>query len=124
MLTDANNNLKKDWGAAYEQNKNIADQAATVLGMGEKEVMALGAALGPDKAMQLLHKLGTATGEAKFVTGMPGAGGEMTPDQAKAKVKELINDQSFRTRLMNKESDALRQWDKVNKQAYPGLIST
>jgi hypothetical protein len=69
FLKQADDNLKKEWGAAYEQNKGLADQGAIALGMGEKEVKALGAALGPDKAMMLLHKLATATGEASFVSG-------------------------------------------------------
>lgn len=122
FLTDAQNNLKTAWGNNFDQNKTIADQAAIRLGMGEKEVAALGQALGPDKAMQLLHKFGTATGEHTFVDGRPPGSGNMDPGQAKSAIDTMIGDATFRKRLSEGDADARRQWDNAHKMAFPGTI--
>lgn len=123
MLTNAHKSLQKEWGHAYEQNKNLADQGAIAFGFGEKEVQALGQALGPDKAMMLLHKLGTGTGEASFVAGRPTGGDALTPDQAKLQISELTRDGSFYRRLTSGDADARRIWDRLNQQAAPGTMS-
>lgn len=116
-LTDAHNNLKKEWGAAYEQNKNLADQGAIKMGMGEKEVKALGAALGPDKALMLLHKLGTATGEASFVSGQSAGGSVLAPQAAMAEINSLKNDPNFAKRIASGDKEALRQLTRLHEQA-------
>ena len=121
-MNNADQALRKEWGAAYDQNKNIADNAARAVGIGEKEVRVLGQALGPDNALKLLLKLGKATGEADFVTTKTGGGnGVMTPDQAKNQISELMNDPSFTKRLMTSDADARRQWDNLHKMAYPSV---
>lgn len=119
---NADQTLRKDWGAAYEQNRNIADNAARTLGLGEKEVTALAKALGPDVALKTLLKLGKATGEADFVSTSNGAAGNglMTPEQAKSRINELMVDPSFTKRLTSSDADARRQWDNLHKMAYPG----
>lgn len=117
-LTDAQNNLKKEWGSAFEQNKQIADQGALKMGFGEKEIQALGAALGPDKALMLLHKLGTATGEATFVPGASAGGSVMTPNAAQAEITRLKADTGFAARLARGDAEAKDQWNRLNQWAY------
>lgn len=123
--TNADQNLKKEWGQAFEQNKNIADNAARSLGLGEKEVVALAQALGPDGALKTLLKLGKATGEADFVGSGPGGKGAgiLSPDQAKNEINTLMTDPSFTKRLMAKDSDATRKWDNLHKMAFGGELS-
>lgn len=118
-LNDAQNNLKKEWGAAFEQNKQIADQGAIKMGMGEAEIKALGQALGPDKAMQLLYKLGRSTGEAEFIAGQAPGGNIMSPQAAIAEIKRLSQDPAFGARLLKGDADATQQWNKLNQWAYP-----
>lgn len=119
-MTNALNNLKKEWGNAFDERKLKADQGAVALGMGEAEVNALGAALGPDKAMILLHKIATATGESQFLTGNQPSNGALTPEQAKAQIRDLEQDKGFIKRLMAKDKDAMRQWNKAHEYAFPG----
>lgn len=115
----AQSNLEKEWGAALEQNTNIADSAALKLGMDEKEIVALGSALGRDKAMFLLHKLGKATGEAGFITGQKlGAGEILPPAYARQQIGELMKDASFSKRFKSGEADAVARWNKLHEQAY------
>lgn len=118
--TNATANLKKEWGAAFEQNKVLADQGAIRLGMSQDEVTALGSALGPDKAMLLLHRLAVSTGEHTFVTGGPANGGVNTPNQAQSRIKELITDKGFQTRLMSGDVSTKKEWQRLHEEAYPG----
>ncbi len=122
VIQQAEQNLRKEWGNAFDQNKNMADQGAIALGMGEKEVAALGSALGPDKAMKLLLSLATATGEHPFVSGQSSSNGVLAPDQAKSKITEMLTDTNFRDRLNKGDVEAKRQWDNAHKMAYPGTI--
>lgn len=115
--------LKKEWGAAYDQNKNIADSAARTMGMSETEVRALGNAMGADKALKFLHKLGTATSEASFVPGRAASSGIMAPEQAQNKIHQLMGDKAFLDRLTTGDADAKKTWENAHSMAYPGEIS-
>lgn len=116
---NAQDNLKKEWGAAFEQNKNIADQGAISIGMSNEQVQALGAALGPDGALKLLHKIATATGESPYVSGQNPGAGVNTPASANAKITELMQDIAFGNRLSNGDTDAKALWERLHKEAYP-----
>jgi hypothetical protein len=115
--------LKKDWGQAFEQNSNIANQAAAKFGISKEELTSLGNSLGPAKAMKFLHKLGEGIGEASFVTGNTAPSGHMTPEQAKTQIRELIRDSDFHRRLSAGDVDAKARWDRLHKYAAPGDVA-
>lgn len=115
--TNQEQTLRTEWGAAFDQNINIAKTAVQSMQWDETKINALEGALGYDGVMKLLHQLGTATGESAFVPGRPASGGNLTPAQAKSRIDELISDSGFRQRLMAGDSDAKRQWDNVNRFA-------
>jgi hypothetical protein len=114
--------LKKEWGAAYEKNTNIADQAARKFELTKEELTGLSQIMGPAKAMKFLHKLGQGVGESQFVGG-DSTNDAMTPEQARGEIANLMNDGDFRTRLQNGESSAKQKWDRLHKYAYPGEMS-
>lgn len=116
--TQENDGLKKEWGAAYEQNKEIANQAARRLGLDNDTLLGLAEILGPAKAFKALHDLGVKTGEAQFVIGK-GAGGEaFSPAAAKERLRELRADESFIKRFSSGDADAVKTWNKLNEQAW------
>ncbi len=110
--------LKKEWGAAYDQNLNLARAGATKYGLDKGKVDALQNALGYDGVMKLLHGFALATGEAPYVSGQNAGGGVLAPSAAVSQIKELSRDPSFAKRLASGDADAKRQWDKLNYQAY------
>lgn len=116
----ADQNLRKEWGAAFEQNKNVVDSAARNLGLNVDQTNALAASLGPDGAMKLLYKLGSATGEHTFVSGQNAGNGAMVPAQALSKIAELRSDRGFIDRLSSGDSTAMKQWQSAHEMAYPG----
>lgn len=111
--------LKRDWGAAYEQNMNIAKEAARVIGFEQKTVDALHNSLGQAEAMKLFHKLGTQVGEGRFVQGGH-TNTIMEPATAKAEIKNLSADTAFGKRLFSGDVEAKTRWDRLHQMAYPG----
>lgn len=115
--------LKKEWGAAYDQNVGIAKQAAKAFGFDEATIDAIQAAKGYDGVMKLLHTLGTKIGEADFVAGQGNSGGMMTPDQAQAQIRALRGDKEFVKKYVAGDLAARQEMERLHKMAYPGEIT-
>jgi hypothetical protein len=120
--------LKKEWGAAYDQNMNVAKRAAREFGFDGKTLDALDAAVGHDKTMKLLQKIGAGFGEANFVPGNDGRSsnsfnGAMTPAQAKDQIRQLKSDPDFVRRYTQggTNSREYAQLQKLHQFAYPDL---
>lgn len=124
-VTAEGETLKKDWGAAYDQNLNIANGVAQKFEMTKEQLMGLGASMGPAAAMKFLHKLGQGLGEAQFHqgSGAGGSGNINTPEAAKAEIKQLMGDADFYRRLNAGDTDASNRWSRLHKQASPGEFS-
>src|SRR3990167_5151188 len=119
-ITNEHNNLKKEWGSAYEQNEKIANQAALKFGLSKEEVQGLASSMGATKAIKFLHKLGEGIGEAKFIDGNTAPTGVLTPDQAKSQIKQLYTDSDFSRRLQTGDVDAKNKWNRLHQMASPG----
>lgn len=112
--------LKKDWGAAFDQNAAQAKAAATQLGMDEQTVDALERVLGFKKTMEFFQGIGSRTGESDFVTpGSSNATGMMTPSAAKSRIAALRADKSFVARYTAHEAGALEEMKRLHEWAYP-----
>lgn len=109
--------LKREWGSDFDRNTQAVDAAATALGLDEKQVAALGQALGKAQTLKLLHKISASTSEAGFVSG-DAPGGAMSANQAKLKIQELQSDREFGKRLVTGELQAKNLWDSLHKTAY------
>jgi|ERR1700677_4326904 len=96
--------LKKEWGAAFDQNKQIAKEGALRLGMKVEQIDALASVMGHKDAMNFLKNLGVRTGEAEFVRGSQSPS-TMEPKVAEARLKELEKSEEHRKALFS--SDAL-----------------
>lgn len=112
--------LKTEWGAAYDQNVNIAKEGVKVLGLSKEDIDAIASTRGHDNAMKLFHKIGQSVGEHSFVNGRPAGEQINAPEQARAQIRSLMGDSDFATRLASGDSDAKMRWDKLHKEAYPG----
>lgn len=99
-----NQALKTEWGAAYDQNTQLARQGRDALGWSNEFVDAVGSAVGHSALMKMLHNVGSRTGEAAFVGSgqQPGAlNGALSPAQAQARLSELTADKEWVKRLMS-----------------------
>ncbi len=121
-LQTAENNLKKEWGSAFDQNKGLADIGAKALGLDQAGLMAMRDTMGADKAMMFLHKMGLKAGEAEFVSGGAPNSGVMTPAGAKARIDALIVDQSFQARINKGDAEALKEWNNLHQWQSAGQM--
>lgn len=114
--------LKKEWGAAFDQNVAAAKNAGVKLGIAPDKMQALESVLGFGGTVKFVHELGTKLGEANFVagdgTGGPGFG-ISTPVAAKARINELMGDPEFTRRYLAGETPQRQEMERLHQQAYP-----
>lgn len=111
--------LRKEWGLAYDQNRNVVDAAARTLGIDAKQTSALASALGPDGAMKLLYKIGSATGEHTYVNGQ-GANQIFSPEAATNKISELMSNSEWTQKYLSGDKAAGNQMQALQQMAHPG----
>lgn len=116
-------NLKKEWGAAHDQNLNIAKNAAREFGMEPKVIDALQDAMGYDGVMKFMHQIGSKIGEHQFIPnggGGSGAGfGILSPAAAMNKIAVLKQDPGFVQRYTTGDAAARQELEQLHKWAYP-----
>ncbi len=115
--------LQQEWGAAYEKNANIVDQVAETFGVSEEELLGLRNAMGPAGAMRFLHRIGAELGEDRFHSSDTGPKGSLSPDGAKARIKQLQADQEFTGKLMKGDAAAKDEWDRLHQWAAAGAAA-
>lgn len=112
--------LKKEWGAAYEQNKNIAQRAINVFGIDQAKLEKLEGSLGSAETAKLFQKIGERLGEDKFVSsgGRQGVGA-MTPDAARAEIARLRSDPTFVKNFGAGDGEAVKRMNDLHLWAFP-----
>lgn len=114
--------LKKEWGAAFDQNVNIGKKAAATFGLDGATIDKLESVLGFSGTVKLMHNIGSKLGEDGFVTGgRANFGGALTPEQAKNKIYQLRSDGDFVKRYAQGDKAALDEMTKLHGFAYPDL---
>jgi hypothetical protein len=114
--------IKKEWGAAYDQNVNIAKSAAHKFGMDAEKITKLESALGFAETVKLFHTIGSKLGEGSFVQGSGGSGngfGVLSPAQARDRITALKSDPDFTKRYLSGDVSARDEMDRLHGFAYP-----
>lgn len=114
--------LKKEWGAAHDQNMSIAQRAAREFGIEAQVIDTLESSIGYAKTMKLFQNIGSKLGESQFVAGNPGNGsqnGPMTPAQAKTEIATLRGDPGFVKKYQDGDHVARAKMEALHKYAYP-----
>lgn len=112
--------LKKEWGAAFEQNTKIARQAAQAFGLDAETITKIEDQVGFSKVMKFMHAVGSKIGEDGFTVGGKSSGfGVMTPAQALNKINDLRRDPGFVSRYTNGDHEAKTLMSKLHEYAYP-----
>ncbi|MDB4261317.1 hypothetical protein N9878_00480 [bacterium] len=100
---DAEADLRKDWGAAYEKNVGTVNAAAEQLGFTEAQLEGLRQSMGPVEAMKFVHNLGAQIGDDVVISGEAKGSNERTPEQAKQELGELQMNKEFMDAWLNKQ---------------------
>jgi hypothetical protein len=115
--------LRKEWGAAFDQNKGIAAEGMRRLNISAQQVDALAGQLGHAETMKLLKNLGSSVSEGTFVRGGGRPDGVMEPAAAKSRIAELKLDTSFGAKLLNGDAEAKATWQRLHELAYQGTVN-
>lgn len=118
--------LKSKWGAAHEQNINIAKRAVEGLGIKPEMIDQLEMAMGFSGVIELFHNIGSRTGEHSFHSGGNNGGGPnvLTPDAARNEIARLRSDTEFIKKYATGDSESKAKMERLHKQAYPDDIQT
>lgn len=112
--------LKKEWGTAYNQNANRATTAYNA--MGFNDVMPLSEfvqKLGPKAAGKIMLEWSKSNGEDKFVSGDGSVSGLMTPEEAKAEIKAINENPEY---LSKKNPALIERMQRLMIMAHPDKI--
>jgi hypothetical protein len=115
--------LRKEWGAAFDQNVARAQAAYRQFGIPDKAIDSLEREIGFDGVMRMFHKLGTQVGEHEFITGNTtsslGDGISLTPEQANARINALKRDADWSARYLKGDVKARQEMERLMKFANP-----
>lgn len=101
-----------------EANAKIAavDRAARALDLSKEDMQALRAAWGPEKALNIMARLGEGMAEDTLIGGGAGKFG-VTGAQAQAEIDRLTKDAEFMAKVRVKGSAEEARWKRLNDAA-------
>ena len=110
--------LKKEWGAAHDQNTAIAARAVREFGVDTKIIDAMEKSVGFAATMKFFQSIGSKLGEGSFVTGRP-AGGALTPEAAKSQIAALKQDHEFVKKYIAGDHKSRERMEVLHRYAFP-----
>ena len=114
--------LKKEWGADYDVNLGVAQQAvrdiATKTGFGEDELNKIEQVLGTDKATKLFYSIGASAGGVKSLQNYNA--GQETPEIAAYKLKEMLADKETAKLLAAKDHKTMTEIKRLTELSMKG----
>lgn len=116
-LDQARANVAKNWGNNAGLNKEIAKQGAAKLGWTEEEFNSLEKAVGYERFMDTMLKIGMSMKEGDFVEGGRGGVPITTMEGAKSKLAELQRDEAWGKRLLSGDAATVQEFNRLTIQS-------
>ena len=101
MAAAAETELRREWGAAFEQKMTGMDSTAAALGINNEHLLGLRSAMGPAAALRFVDQLATKLGEDMVVNG-ESAEGALTPSAAIEAMNAMWGDPETYKALMDR----------------------
>ena len=113
--------LQKTWGDKFEANAELARRARREAGLSDEEGQAIERALGLKKAAEVFAFLGKQFAEAPMKGGDGAGRGSFgaTPEDARARIAALKNDQAWTAKYLNGDIDARSEFERLHRIAFP-----
>jgi len=111
--------LKKEWGQAYENQIDAGRRAVNALGYDQEQLNAMEDKLGTAEMLKLFAQVGSKMGEDSFAGGERSSGSfGLTPAAAKQQISDLKLDSGFMGKYTNGDKDAVNKMKKLMEAAY------
>ena len=113
--------LRREWGAAFDQNVQSAKTATAQLGLKTEQIDALEKTLGFDGLLKMMSNIGSKIGEDRFISpeSQGQSFGAMTPAQAQSRLSSLQQDKTWVTKYLNGNTEAKAEMERLQRFAYP-----
>tara|TARA_R110000803_G_scaffold27832_3_gene64774 strand:- start:1406 stop:2260 length:855 start_codon:yes stop_codon:yes gene_type:complete len=98
---EATSELRRDWGAAYDQKVAGIETTAVALGIQHEQLLGLRDSMGPAAAMKFVDQLASKLGEDTIVNG-ESVDAVMTPNNAAAAIQAMWGDPETHKALMER----------------------
>jgi hypothetical protein len=119
-IEQQNNELKTEWGQAYDQEIGKAKNAAKALGIKPEQIDALEGSLGFANLMKMMANIGSRIGEDNYVGGDVSSGsGALTPVGAQSRIKQLQGDKEWTAKYLGGNIQARAEMERLMQMAYP-----
>lgn len=116
--------LKREWGAAFDDNLKQAKAAAQAFGLKPEFITKLENSIGSStETLKFLQAVGAKVGEDSFVNnGTRGASFSraLSPDAARNEIQALSKDQNFVTRYTSGDREAFQRMTQLQEWANAG----
>ena len=119
----AEEDLKSEWGANYDNNLKAAQQAAKIAGVTAEQIEALQKATDYKTVMNMFKNLASKFGE----DALRGAGDNkqtrftLTPQQAREKIEQLKTNKDWVQKISSGDKAALQEYDELTKLAVSDM---
>lgn len=106
--------LKSEWGAAHDQNMELATRTAKALGFSQEDLADMMAAVGYAKVHKMMVSIGERTGEDKLLTGGTPANRKLSPEAAQQRLAQLSQDSEWVKKLMSGDTAAIEEKNRLD----------
>lgn len=114
--------LRKEWGADYDKNIELAKRAAQSAGFQPEEIDQMVAAKGSAWVYKTMSKFGKLIGDADIKGAEGGqSANPKDPKTAAAEIEKLMKDREFANKVANMDPEALKKWNELNDIAFGRL---
>lgn len=107
--------LSAEWKEQKETNKAAALKAAALLGFNKESLSAMEQILGPKEVWLRFYDMSLKMKDTALKGGSAAAPNYDNPQEATKKIAELMTNPEFRQKLANKDPEAKKLWDQLNK---------
>lgn len=113
--------LKTTWGAAFDQNTEIARRGAKQFGVTEEVMEQLEGAMGTKGMLEFFHNIGSKLGEHKVEgMGASDASFKLSPAAAQERIRMLQSDREWSNKYLAGGSNEKAEMERLMRFAYPG----
>lgn len=109
------NALRQELGAGWDMHAAAAQSAAHQLGIDKPKLDKLERALGTREMFDMLASIGKAIGEDTFEGNREGSNAFMSPEAARARKSQLMNDQAWADKYRSGDVAAREEMRKLNE---------
>jgi len=113
------NELKSEWGQAWDENVELGRRAAREYGLDQSTLTKMENAIGTSELLKLMSRIGRGQTEHSFEGGKSTTSFGMTPEAARNRINALRNDGDWSSKYIAGNADAQAEMQRLMRLAYP-----